>query len=135
MTDLLHQVHKFVRDHVCKWVMHMGGQDEIDHRYQSLQHHVGMQTFPEELSGVKQWNSHKDHEMMQYLVAITAGARHMTNTAVTNLRAIMEFVYLAQLDSHNNETLESMETQLQIIHRTKNVWVTLGSRQGKSAIP
>ena len=49
---------------------------------------------------------------------------------VKSVRAIVDFVYLAQLPSHTLDTLRRLQDSLQMFHVNKDVFVDLGTRDG-----
>jgi hypothetical protein len=44
-------------------------------------------------------------------------------------RAILDFLYLAQLPSHNDETLQDLDDALATFHANKSIFVDLGIRE------
>ncbi|KAI6007912.1 hypothetical protein EDC04DRAFT_2871611 [Pisolithus marmoratus] len=50
------------------------------------------------------------------------------NDVLTCYKALLDFVYLAQYPSHDDDTLEYMEAALTLFHKHKEVFISLGIR-------
>jgi hypothetical protein len=54
---------------------------------------------------------------------------HSPDRLVWVTRAILDFLYLAQLPSHNDDTLQDLEDALTTFHTNKSIFVNLGIRE------
>jgi hypothetical protein len=120
----------FLRTHILKWTRSLVGDDELDARLRSLQTVVGYRHFKNGISHMKQWCGRDDRELQRVLLAVVAGAPRFTPKVMQNVRAILDFLYLAQYESHSDETIEYLSQALSTFHATKDVYISAGVRVG-----
>ncbi|KAG8688963.1 hypothetical protein FRC08_011177, partial [Ceratobasidium sp. 394] len=76
--------------------------------------------------------SGKEHHALQAIklgvIANAPGAYNQELTTAT--RALLNFIYLAQLPSHTNHTLTKLQAAYEEFHKYKSVWIKNGSQQG-----
>ncbi|KAI6016622.1 hypothetical protein BKA83DRAFT_4473351 [Pisolithus microcarpus] len=113
-SDILHQLHQGIfKDHFKKWY--------FDARFRL--HH-----FKEGISKVKQWTG-ADHKQVErvFLAALVGAVPHPdVIKAGSNL---LDFIYLAQYQSHTDFTLVALQQALDGFHATKNIFVELGCHE------
>ncbi|KAG8692126.1 hypothetical protein FRC08_009996 [Ceratobasidium sp. 394] len=63
------------------------------------------------------------------LIANAPGQHNQELTKAT--RALLDFLFLAQLPSHTDRTLAAFQTAYDDFHRYKSVWIKNGARQGE----
>jgi hypothetical protein len=130
-TELLHTVHKFWRDHIFSWIKNAMGSQELDRRLKSLHARVGFRTWRRGIAHITQWTGREDRELQRYIVAVASNAPGITRKALKSLRAAMDFIYLAQYESHRDTTLGYMTNALKTFHATKAEWLRIGARRGE----
>ena len=129
--DILHNAHGFFRHHVMQWVFNLVDKADLDLRVASMPRMVGLRAYPNGLSKLKQWTGRDAREVQRYLLGLIQGAPKIRPKVTKAIRALLDFIYIAQYHSHSNDTLDYLKIALQDFHKHKHIFWDLGARTGK----
>ncbi|KAJ7894470.1 hypothetical protein B0H14DRAFT_3652042 [Mycena olivaceomarginata] len=87
---------------------------------------AGLRHFKKGILTVSQWTGREHKEMQRVFLGVLAGA--VSTKVLTVVKALIDFIYYAQLQSHTTRTLDAMQTALNTFHAHKKVFVELKIR-------
>jgi hypothetical protein len=128
----LHLWHKEFYDHDVKWCINLLG-SEIDFRFSVLQPIVGFRHFGNGISDLKQVTGRGHRDIERVIISIIAGAA--SKEFIIAIRALMDFRYLAQLPSIDDDILTKISAALKEFHDYKQSILDSGARQGAKNNP
>lgn len=131
-VDLLHGFHKFFFDHPFQWNVNSLGKEEIDVRMKAQLALTGARVFPKGVTHITQMSG-KEHRALQKVhlpVVANAPIPHSREITLAT-RALLDFIFLAQLRSQTDKTLAAFEDAYAEFHQYKDVWIKNGAQQGK----
>ncbi|KAH9173192.1 hypothetical protein EDB89DRAFT_2113987 [Lactarius sanguifluus] len=128
--DILHQMLQGVMKHLIKWLKCAFGPAQIDTRCRSLppNHHImtfakGILTLSR-ITGLE--HKHMCRILLGLIIELPLPSGGSPARVIRTARALLDFLYLAQLPSHTTETLLHLEESLARFHDNKDVFVDLG---------
>ncbi|KIM56423.1 hypothetical protein SCLCIDRAFT_95955, partial [Scleroderma citrinum Foug A] len=101
--------------------------EELDSRVRGLPPCFGLQHFKGGWSHLSQISGKERKDMACILLGCLVGK--VPSEIITCYRALLDFIYLAQYSTHDNDTLQYLENSLNLFHEHKNVLVELGIRE------
>ncbi|KAI0038919.1 hypothetical protein FA95DRAFT_1659085, partial [Auriscalpium vulgare] len=128
--DILHQLYQGMVKHMLEWLRYAFGATEIDERCRRLPRNHGTRFFSSGISHLSRVSGqeHKDicRILMGLVVDLTLPDGQSPVRVVRAVRALLDFLYLAQYPSHSENTLMYLEEALQRFHDSKAVFEELG---------
>ncbi len=128
--DALHQWHKFFWEHIMKWARKLLGDKEIDRRYMCLQKHVQYRHFSNGFTSFNQHTCREHRDLQASFIAVVADHGKMTPGVMKAFRALLDFIYLAQLETHTTQTIQQIREFLATFHDNKHHLTAAGIRNG-----
>ncbi len=128
--DALHQWHKFFGEHIMKWARKLLGDNEIDRRYMCLQKHIQHRHFSNGFTSFGQHTCREHRDLEASFIAVIADHPKITPDIMKALRAVLDFIFLAQLEKHTTTTIQQLRGHLQTFHANKHHISTAGIRNG-----
>ncbi|KAI6127321.1 hypothetical protein F5141DRAFT_1186419 [Pisolithus sp. B1] len=125
-SDILHQLHQGIfKDHFKKWCMVLMGKQDFNAHFHAMPVFSGLHHFKEGISKVKQWTG-ADHKQVQhiFLTALIGTAPHPD--VIKAGSSLLNFIYLAQYQSHIDCMLVALQQALDGFHTAKDVFVKRG---------
>ena len=131
--DSLHQWHKCFQDHTFKWGQKLLGAEEFDKRLSVLQKRVGFRHFKQGVRRFKQKTGRESRDLERTFLTIIAGHENVTPRKMKAFRAYLDFIYLGQYESHDEETLGYIEAATRAFWKNVHYLAHLrtGPRQGR----
>lgn len=124
--DVLHQLYQGVIKYLIAWCQKILGEKELDRRLRRLPPGLGVRHFKNGISALSQISGSERKNMGKILLGCICD--DLPEEATTACRAILDFIYLAQYTTHDEDTLGYMEEALELWRKNKAVFVDLGIR-------
>jgi hypothetical protein len=124
--DVLHQLYQGVFKHLVQWCQTALTPDELDRRVRCLPKAYGLRHFKNGISALSQISGTERKNMAKILLGCLVGA--MPNSGLNACRAILDFIYLAQYSTHDDETLQYLTTALKTWHKHSHFFINIGIR-------
>lgn len=126
--DVLHQLYQGVLRHLIEWCQTLMTEEEFDRRLRCLPPGLGLRHFKNGISALSQISGTERKNMGKILLACLVGSA-IPDRGITACRAILDFIYLAQYSTHDDDTLGYMDTALQTWHASKSYFIHVGLRE------
>ncbi|THH20297.1 hypothetical protein EUX98_g8611 [Antrodiella citrinella] len=130
--DILHQLYQGVIKHLIEWVKTAFSEEEIDARCRRLprSHHV--RVFTKGISSLYQLTGREHSDIARILLGLVVDMPLPDGTSplrlVRSVRAILDFLYLAQYPVHTTTTLALLDDALDRFHANKSIFEDIGVR-------
>ncbi|KIY60654.1 hypothetical protein CYLTODRAFT_460570 [Cylindrobasidium torrendii FP15055 ss-10] len=124
--DVLHQLYQGVLRHLIDWCQQLLTKDELDARIRRLPPALGLRHFKKGISALSQISGTERKNIGKILLACVVDKLH--SQAVTAVRSILDFIYLAQYRTHDLQTLGYMTTALQRWRDNKQYFIRVKCR-------
>lgn len=126
----LHQWHIFFYEHVMLWARALVTNKEIDRRYQALQRRVGYRHFNQGFTRYTMHTGREHRDLQRSFIAVLHGHYKITPEIHQAFTAIINFIYLAQLEPLTERILALMDENLALFHAKKRFLSGVGLRDG-----
>ena len=131
--DILHQLYQGIVKHIIGWVTKVYGGAEIDARCRCMPPNHNVRHFMKGISSLSRVTGQEHDQMCRILIGLVIDIPlpgGMSNVRLVRaVRAVLDFLYLAQYPVHTDETLETLEDALARFHQAKDIFVDLGIQE------
>jgi hypothetical protein len=130
--DILHQLYQGVIKHLLLWLTEAFGGSEIDARCRRLPPNHNIRYFSKGITTLSRVSGKEHADMCRILLGLIVDLRLPDNRSPARLvrcvRAILDFLYIAQYPLQTSSTLELLEDLLTRFHNNKSIFIDLGIR-------
>ncbi|KAG2039998.1 hypothetical protein BDR03DRAFT_932839 [Suillus americanus] len=130
--EILHTCIKFFTDHPLNWVKETVGKRELDARFMVQHKRVGTWHFTKGVTHVNQMTGQEHRDIQHTIVASIAGVA--APRFIRSIRALIEFIYLAQNPVHSPDSLHSMVQVLSDFHAFKDAIIDAKARSFRGMV-
>ncbi|THU79969.1 hypothetical protein K435DRAFT_696677 [Dendrothele bispora CBS 962.96] len=116
--DVLHQLYQGIVVHLIEWVQRVISEEKLDKRIQALPPSFGVRHFKNGISSLSQVSGGERKNITKILVGCLHGSG-IADKGIAACRALMDFIYIAQYQSHDTTTLSYLESALEEWHKNK----------------
>ncbi|KAF8511346.1 hypothetical protein BU17DRAFT_54689 [Hysterangium stoloniferum] len=127
--DVFHGLHKAFKDHCATWNTNIVSKLELNARFRKFPKWPGFRHFTGGISKISQWSGKEHRDLQQSFLTVIAGA--VPPEAIRATRAELDFIYLAQYQSHTDSTLLQLLKYNTVFHQSKNIFIKTGACKGK----
>ena len=124
--DVLHQLYQGVFKHIISWCQDILGNAELDHRIRLMPEAFGVRHFKNRISALSQISGSERKDMARILLGCIVDSPNMPQDAITAVRAILDFIHIAQYPSHDDATLSYLTEALNLWESKKSIFIKLG---------
>jgi hypothetical protein len=128
--DILHQLYQGILKHVIGWVTAACGPEEIDARCRRMPPNHNVRNFLKGMTSLSRVTGQEHDQMSRILLGLVIDVQldnGMSNgRLIRAVRALLDFLYIAQYPVHTDDTLELLEDALRSFHDNKDIFIGLG---------
>jgi Plavaka transposase len=131
--DILHQMLQGMVKHIVSWLVHIFGAAAINARCHAIPPNHNLRIFMKGITSLAQVSGSEHKKICKFLLGLVIdlpvpggqGSVRITRA----VRALMDFLYLAQYESHTSDTISLLQDSLTRFHDNKDVFLDLGIRE------
>ncbi|KAJ8468795.1 hypothetical protein ONZ45_g17114 [Pleurotus djamor] len=131
--DVLHQLHQGIVKHLIGWITDAFGPTEIDARCRRMPPNHNIRLFLKGITTLSRVTGQEHDQMCRILLGLVLDLplpNGFSNVRLIRaVRAVLDFLCLAQYPVHSARTLELLEEALASFHANKEVFIDLGIRE------
>jgi hypothetical protein len=130
--DILHQMLQGMMKHLISWLVGIFGATVIDARCKAIPPNHKILLFTKGISMLSRVTGHEHKKMCGILLGLIVDLPMPggvdSSRVVKATRALLDFLFLAQFQSHTSDTIRRLEESLATFHNNKAIFVDLGIR-------
>jgi hypothetical protein len=130
--DVLHQLYQGVFKHLVSWIKIAFSEEEIDARCRRLPPNHNVRHFLNGIGSLSHISGQEHDQISRIILGIIIdiplpGGKSPVRL-IRAVRAVLDFIHLAQYPVHTTRTLKSLRDALQQFHDNKEIFIELGIR-------
>jgi len=129
--DVLHQLYQGLVKYLCGWVRTLIGDVELDARFKCMPRVHGVCLFSKGISCLTQLCGSEHREICKQLLGCIVDAPGAPAGVIRATRSLLDFLEIAQYQSHTEATLGYLVNALDQFHGNKDVFINLGARNNE----
>lgn len=126
--DILHQLYQGLIKHLTSWIQRLIGPKELDHRLSRLPPNHPVRIYDQGIKNFSRLSGNEHRQIAKQLMGCLVG--RVEDGVLRGTRALLDFLYLAQYQSHSDATLHYLETALAEFHANKDIFLESNAREG-----
>jgi hypothetical protein len=130
--DVLHQLYQGLIKHLVSWLISAFGPLEIDARCRRLPPNHNICYFTKGITSLSHISGKEHDQISRILIGLIVGLElgdgRSTAPLVRSVRALLDFLFLAQYPVHTDTTLDLLQNALDRFHENKDIFIHLGIR-------
>jgi hypothetical protein len=130
--DILHQLLQGVMKHLIGWLIRIFGAEAIDARCRALPPNHKVMLFTKGITSLSRVTGKEHKKMCSILLGLVANlpvpGGQDSSRVLKAVRALLDFLQLAQFETHSADTLDRLQSTLSAFHENKDVFVDLEIR-------
>lgn len=131
--DILHQLHQGLIKHLVSWIKATYDNAELDARVRRLPPNHHIRNFFKGITSLLHVTGREHSDMARILLGLVADMKmpdeDLKPALIQAIRALLDFLYLAQYPVHSTQTLAYLHSAIERFHEDKHVFVTMGIRK------
>lgn len=130
--DVLHQLYQGIIKHLTHWIKEAFGADEIDARCARFPPNHNVRNFANGITSLSRVSG-KEHDqicriLLGIIIDIPLPGGLSSIRLIRAVRALLDFLYLAQYPLHTDSTLALLDDALKRFHDNRSIFIDLGIR-------
>jgi hypothetical protein len=131
--DILHQMLQGMVKHLIHWLVSIFGAAGIDTRCKAIPPNHKIMIFTKGIATLSRVSGHEHKKMCSIILGLIVdlpipGGQN-SSRMVKAVRALLDFLFLAQYQCHTAETISRLDDSLSAFHENKAVFIDLGVRE------
>ncbi|KAI0054736.1 hypothetical protein BV25DRAFT_1922419 [Artomyces pyxidatus] len=131
--DILHQLYQGVIKHLVSWLKTAFDPEELDAHCARMPPNHNLRLFSGGISHLSRVSGQEHKDICRVLLGLVIGLRLPGGLSPVRLvravRALLDFLYLAQYPSHSDETLKYLNEAMARFHANKDILLVAGVRE------
>jgi hypothetical protein len=131
--DILHQMLQGMVKHLIRWLIGIFGPTAIDARCKAIPPNHNIMLFTKGIASLSRVSGQEHKKMCSILLGLIINlpvpGGWDSSRIVRAVRALLDFLFIAQFQSHTSQTIYHLQQSLSTFHENKAVFSDIGVRQ------